>query len=389
MIELSSDQKQCLDAIMSWCVTGNSTNRFVMGGLAGTGKTTLIKYFRDLMNQMYRVAFCALTGKAASVLRRKLGHISEMDYCGTIHSLIYDPVFDEITHEIKDWILKSYINYNLIVIDEASMLSEELLADLSSYGIKILCIGDHGQLPPIKGELNLMENPDIKLEKIHRMCESNPIIQLSQKVRNGEKIPNGSYGDRVHKVDKNDPLEIQFLHDVAQDAMNNVILCAFNRDRVKFNLFLREVLERSTMFPLIGDRVICLRNNRHANVPVYNGVLGTVHSCNTYSNSLNMEIWIDGFDVVKYRGAVTRKIFEDPECKDRGGSITINGRRVPLDCFDYGYCITVHKSQGSEWPNVMVQEQTCSKWEHSRWLYTAITRSSDRLLWVAQGKEWS
>ena len=191
MIELSSDQQFCFDAIMSWY--SNPSALLSMGGYAGCGKTTLIGKMRNTLPRSTRVAFCCFTGKASSVLRSKL-QLFEIqrfpdDYCGTIHSLIYEPILDDVTNEIIGWVLRVKIPYDLIVIDEASMVNEELFKDLCSYNIPILAVGDHGQLPPIDGNLNLMKSPMLKLEKVHRFAESNPITKVSILAREQGFIP--------------------------------------------------------------------------------------------------------------------------------------------------------------------------------------------------------
>ncbi len=71
------------------------------------------------------------------------------------------------------------------------MVSEDIFRDLTSYGIDILAVGDHGQLPPIEGKFSLMSDPILRLEKIHRQAADNPIINLSMQIRENGKIPKG------------------------------------------------------------------------------------------------------------------------------------------------------------------------------------------------------
>ena len=403
MIELSSDQQFCFDAIMSWY--SNPSALLSMGGYAGCGKTTLIGKMRNTLPSSTRVAFCCFTGKASSVLRSKL-QLFEIqrfpdDYCGTIHSLIYEPILDDVTNEIIGWALQAKIPYDLIVIDEASMVNEELFKDLCSYNIPILAVGDHGQLPPIDGNLNLMKSPMLKLEKVHRFAESNPITKVSILAREQGFIPRGTYGDLVHKVPKNHSMITQFINQCG-DFQNSSILCGFNRTRIDLNKRIRERLGFKG-FPNIGERIICLKNNKKAKYcPIYNGILGTVKDCSNHISYLKLFASIDG-ELKSYKGKISPGVFnnekppmndfiydEDDEEDDDDPHRFMNHKggkkiKIYLDCFDFGYALTVHKSQGSEWDNVMVIEQPCDYWSGlnwNRWLYTAVTRAKNRLLIV-------
>lgn len=402
MIELSPDQQSCFDAIMSWY--SDSGNFISLGGYAGSGKTTLISKIRNDLPTSIRIAFVAFTGKAASVLRNKLQMFQiqrfPSDYCGTIHGLIYIPEIDELTNEVIGWSLVEKLDFDLIIIDEASMVNEALFRDLQSFGIPILAVGDHGQLPPIEGSLNLMRNPMLRLEKVHRFAESNPITHVSRLAREQGFIPNGTYGDLVHKVSNGHSMITQFV-DQSGDFQNSAILCGFNKTRVGLNIKIRERLGYQGKAPNIGERVICLKNNKDAKqCPIYNGVLGTVHDCNIHYSFYELFCKIDG-EEKHYKGKISKTPFnnENPDMGDfiyeeettiqdsNSANIIPFGKKKKryLDCFDFGYALTVHKSQGSEWDNVMVIEQPCRYWsgkDWNRWLYTAVTRAKNRLLIV-------
>jgi len=403
MIELSPDQQSCFDIIMDWY--RSREDLLTMGGYAGSGKTTLIGKLRGSLSESTRVAFCAYTGKAASVLRSKLNLAfmeNSDDYCGTIHSLIYEPLVDDETNEITGWVLKPLLDYDLIIIDESSMISEDLFSDLKSFHIPMLYVGDHGQLPPIEGTLNLMSNPIIKLEKVHRFAEHDPLTKISILAREQGYIAHGTYGDFVHKVPPKHSLITDFINN-SDDFSNTAILCGFNNTRVSINEKIRNWGERKGKLPRAGEKVICLKNNKDAKeCPIYNGVLGIVTSCESYFDHLNLTVKIDG-EIKSYRGKVSRNIFnnskpdlnefiwEESKTKQPSETRFISMANKPvrrkryLDCFDFGYALTVHKSQGSEWGRVMVIEQPCSYWSGdnwNRWLYTAVTRSTKQLLIV-------
>jgi ATP-dependent exoDNAse (exonuclease V) alpha subunit len=165
-LTFSRDQQAALDAIQRWC-TGNprGDNQYkTLGGYAGTGKTTLIAYLAEVWPS---VAVAALGGKAAHVLRYKGVDAT------TIHSLIYYP------HEDDDGTIRFRRKHNLrdvqtLIIDEASMTNHFLFADLLSFKLPVLFVGDHGQLEPIGPNPGLMAHPDLRLEKIHARRPTTP-----------------------------------------------------------------------------------------------------------------------------------------------------------------------------------------------------------------------
>jgi len=388
-ITLSSDQKNALDQMMEWW--GNPEAKLLtLGGFAGTGKSTLLAEFRTLLPSSYSVAFCTFTGKASTVIYKKLKGADSLfssDTCGTIHSLIYEPVLDD-DDIIVDWILKTSLTAQLIIIDEASMVNEELFKDIRSFGLKVLAVGDHGQLPPIGGSLNLMDNPHIKLEKIHRQAEENPIIQLSLMARLDGYIPYGTFGNSAAKVPPKDPMINTFINNT-KNFNETAILCGFNKTRVDLNKRIRIKFKFPRNDPIIGDRVICLQNNKDANI--YNGLTGTLIDIKKMSSYYRAEIKMDGYNK-HYIGPIMSDAFNavKPDLNDRDrihfypGDGSGPSYQYP-DVFDYGYCLSVHKSQGSEWNRILLIEQRCSYWEGenwNRWLYTAVTRASEQLLIV-------
>jgi len=398
MISLSKEQEAAKDSTLDWYF-GSKQELFTLGGYAGTGKTTLLGYIRQQLPRTIKVAFCCFTAKAGSVLKCKLNEslsIRQTDFCGTIHSLIYKPIIDEETEKIIGWERKELteVAYDLIVIDEASMVGELIYQDLASYGIPILAVGDCFQLPPIEGSLNLMDKPDIKLEKIHRQAEGNPIIRLSMDVRECGYIREGSYGGKAAKViGTKHPLVKQFIGNT-KSFSNTMILCAFNKTRVSINDGIRKTFGRVGR-PSSGERVICLRNNYNAqDCVIVNGAQGFITNIADANSHWEVQVKLDNEEGY-YFGAIDKDTFgnDQPEFTTRKvqrfrliphlsvPEIEVGG----LDYFDYGYCLSVHKSQGSQAERVMVIEERSSAWSpeyFSRWLYTAITRASDQLLIV-------
>lgn len=380
-ITLSPDQQEAFDCIMDHWQKGST--RLTVGGYAGTGKTTLIKEAvkalrgrsrRKWRQKDARIAFCAYTGKASEVLRRKL-HASQAmnsdDYCGTIHGLIYEPTFYD--GKLVGFKRRDTLDYDLIVVDESSMVNEDIDSDLSSYKVPILYVGDHGQLPPIEGQLNLMANPDIKLEKIHRQAEGNPIIKLSMMARETGCIPVGEYGPYARKISD------QMAVDKIENPQDALILCNFNYFRVSMNRRVRSLLGIVERGPVVGDRVICLKNNKDAGI--YNGMTGTIKTIQEHDLlSYWAEIDMDGSGL--FSGLISTKQFGAEKTPMRVAGWT---KEHPVECFDFGYAITVHKAQGSEADRVVLFEQRSQYQDNDnwkRWFYTAVTRARERLLIV-------
>jgi exodeoxyribonuclease V len=167
---LSPDQDRVLLALMSW-LREKPSLFITVGGYAGTGKTTLVSVLRAIIKELYpnyKVAFACYTGKASQVLKQKLvaqKAIQPKDFCGTIHSLMYTAVTSE-DGQILRWKRNAELPYDLIIIDEASMVTSDIWNDLTKYGLPMIAVGDHGQLPPIDSAFNLMDNPELRLEKM-------------------------------------------------------------------------------------------------------------------------------------------------------------------------------------------------------------------------------
>jgi|TARA_B110000495_G_C23038578_1_gene621429 exodeoxyribonuclease-5 len=357
-----------------------------MGGYAGTGKTTLMSMLQDKLNSA-TIAYCAYTGKAASVLRKKLNeHNQDIEMncsVSTIHSLIYKPKLDAQGH-VAGWAKKPNIDADLVVIDEASMIGQGVHEDLLSYGVPLLYVGDHGQLPPINESFNLMQDPMLRLETPHRFSENSPLIKLSMLARLEGRIPFGQFSDNVKKLPRseiskpNGDIE-KFVKSKSLLDGSAVIVCGFNKTRIGLNAKIRDYNDFAEHTPMIGDRVICLKNNKRSNVPLYNGAHGTLRHIvkNPRLEYANSVIEMDGVNEDMFRGKMLYGAF----AKEKFNSYeTAPGQEV----FDYGYAITAHKSQGSEFEKVMVIEEGKYVWRENwnKWLYTAVTRSSGQLLIV-------
>ena len=411
---LSKDQIEAKNTILDWIHSSRRATYITMGGYAGTGKSSLIAEVRKSLPPRWKVAFCAYTGKASGVMKDKLisaNAINNNDYVGTIHSLCYRPREDPDTKLIV-FERVPYIGYDLIVVDEASMVNKELFNDLRSYGIPMLFVGDHGQLPPIStDDFNLMSNPLIRLEEVHRFGNNNALLDLSVMARNGDSIPFKVFDDKVAKVKESDPLVNDFIQNHLGDFSDGVCLCGTNNTRVDVNQLIRLNLgvieDIDDKIPRIGDRVVCLKNNKNLVEPIYNGMLGRLESIGTvdkFDEAYMVRVNVD--DGFTHDGMVAKQHFGEMKYSADGKEFVtmkelmnlktnltvmerkrlrgkLGKRKIYLDAFDFGYCLTVHKAQGSEWGNVLLFEETSGYWDsdyRNKWLYTAVTRSSDRLL---------
>ena len=251
----SPQQDQALQAIARWRTGGSQV--FRLFGYAGTGKTTLAQ--EVARNVRGRVLYAAFTGKAALVLQSKGCHDAS-----TIHSLIYRcyPVTetDDNGRETERLVyglnpLSEVISASLVIVDECSMVDERLGRDLLSFGTKILVLGDPAQLPPVRGEGFFTTGaPDFMLTEIHRQAADNPIIRMSMTVREGGRLARGAHGaSRVIPIGDLRPFE---------DRLADQVLVGLNKTRRVINARVRKQLGRDPDYPEVGDKLVCLKNNR-------------------------------------------------------------------------------------------------------------------------------
>ncbi len=385
MFELSKDQDKALNQMLDFYASKNKDRDFLtLGGYAGTGKTTLISELRkeiDTINPKAKIAFCAFTGKAVQVLKNKLVQnqaIYKKDEISTIHSLIYRTIEDE-RGAVLGWIKKELeeVDFDLIIVDEASMVDEKIWNDLKYYAIPIIAVGDHGQLPPISGNFNLMNTPEIKLENIHRQAEGNPIIQVSILARERGKIPHQKWDKNVFKVPTYEGHE--YFEDLFSSYNSEtLVLCNFNNTRLRLNQSIRNHLGFEGANPQKNDRVICLRNNHEKQI--FNGMQGYIKYIKPKNElSYDVEIEMDGSSKL-YTGLISKDQFNSETTLN---NINKSYKTQGLDLFDFGYALTVHKSQGSQAKKVILFEERNkhqSDDDFRRWLYTAVTRAEEKLI---------
>lgn len=364
-MQWSQQQATALKKVADWIKDKRAPQVFRLFGFAGTGKTTLAKELAGTVQG--QVQFGAFTGKASLVLRQKGCHNAS-----TIHSMIYRLVED--TDGKPTFILNRDSDIamcQLIIIDECSMVDEELGRDLLSFGVKVLVLGDPAQLPPVKGAgFFTSQEPDVLLTDIHRQAADNPIIRLSMDARDGKRLQIGTYG--TSKIIRRNDLD-------RTEVMNaDQVIVGLNRTRRTYNARIRKLKGISSGNPVPGDRLVCLRNNREKGL--LNGGMWEVNSSSSIAGKfLSMRVRsLDDPGVIEpVEASVPIEFFEGRE-----EQVPWKVRREH-DEFDFGYVITAHKSQGSQWDKVVLfDESGCFRDDSWRWIYTGITRASESLIIV-------
>jgi len=384
-MDYSTDQQKILNHLLKWS-TQNDSAFITVGGYAGTGKTTLIGAFRQELQRrspQIKVGFACYTGKASQILKQKLQEQNAVypdDFCGTIHSLIYSPMVDD-EGKITSWRRNLEIPYQLLVIDEASMITEEIWSDLCSYHLPIIAVGDHGQLPPIGGEFNLMQNPQLRLEQLHRHAQGNPIIEIATLARTTGAIPYQTFSPTVKKIPRNSD-EVNDLCENLLSSVNSdvLLLCGNNWTRTALNKRVRQLRAYESTQPQLHESLICLKNNYTAEGgPIYNGMIGQLEKLTVAGDDwYEVEIYFPDQDQL-YQGKISQHQFNQEKVIETVKSLP---RSLIGDRFDFGYALTVHKAQGSQAETVMVFEERSKYWDQEqwqRWLYTAVTRAVKNL----------
>lgn len=416
----SPQQDNALVQVAKWIHDkDNDQQCFRLFGYAGTGKTTLAKHLAEGVDGT--VLGAAYTGKASHVMRQK-GFVG----ASTIHSLIYhskdksrallkdlEAELSEVLYELNSElgqedrgnpeVIEKYVDNDktvvtlrekieeernsqsqpmftlntesvvkeadLVVVDEISMVDDRMGMDLLSFGTKVLVLGDPAQLPPIGGAGFFTENctPDIMLDEIHRQAADNPIIAMATKIRNKEALAVGDYGDSMVA----EKCHINETHALAADQ----ILVGRNKTRSATNCRMRSLLGKSSngRLPEAGDKLVCLHNNHDKGL--MNGAIWMVDDIGQISeNRVYMTILPEG-------GGYAQEV-DAHAAIFRGEELHWTEKR-DAEQFDYGYALTVHKSQGSQWDNVLLfDESHCFRKDKWRWLYTGLTRAAKRVILV-------
>lgn len=380
-MQYTPGQLELLDKVKKWFHQRKKMKPwFSYSGAAGTGKTFIISAIVEELNLKRDEYICAAyTGKAATNLLRN-GLPAK-----TIHSLIYH-VYTEHVKFYDDngnekvitkmhTVLKDALEpeLQLIFIDEATMVNDAMRDELTSFGIPIIFIGDMNQLFPIFGISSVMKYPDHMLTQIIRQKEGDPIIQLSQAILKDIPLRCGQYGtSRVLS-------RIEYGKNVLDDY--DQIICAKNKTREKLNQVIRnDILHRKIPEPVIRDKVICRQNNWSIEVKgicLTNGLIGFVTDVDRSGAH-------KGYWTISIKPDFMDETFEDLKMDLKYMRADLDTRKnygiAKYEKFEYGYAITCHLSQGSQWPRVLFIDENFQDSDTTKRLrYTAITRASQSI----------
>lgn len=371
----------------------------VISGYAGTGKSTLVRFIIDALG-LYdnEVCFACYTGKACQVLLQK-GNKNVR----TLHKLLYDSFPKPEGGFFRKPKLELDEDYKLIVVDEVSMAPKELMDLLFRHRVHVICLGDPFQLPPVdkNADNHLLDKPHIFLDEIMRQAAESEIIRLSSQIRKYESIDNNFKGNEVKIFDQRE-LNTGML------LWADQIIVGTNQTRVMINNTVRKCLGRGQK-PEDGDKVICLRNYweffSEEESSLVNGTIGYLQ--NSFESFAQIPMWARTNDSVprqidiiqgdfvsdfgetyKNVSMDKRLILEGVNSLDWKTAYKLQKspktmHLVPYE-FTYGYAITCHKAQGSEYPKLLIYEEGFPyvKEEHARWLYTAMTRGIEQVVWL-------
>lgn len=381
----TDEQNKALQAIKKWWALLQSGLRssdyeyhseFFLDGGAGTGKSTLAGLIIDELQLDPKNVICgAYTAKAARVMRRK-----GLPNASTLHSLLYEPIVRD--GRIIGWRQKGVnsplVNAELIIVDEVSMVSNDIAKDIRAFQQPILVLGDvDGQLPPISG-LGAFTNrkPDFRLLEPHRTAADSPILRLAWSVRDGHQLQIG--GSDVARVQQMKADSWPVITD--RDWQ---VICGRHKTRFAVTRRARERYGFEGNHPLPGEPLICRRNS--PSHKLFNGDFCTIWRLldkhpSIGSAYLHADLITDEetLENVRISCELFQRHLQHDDVKELEGNST--QRHLLLD---WSYAITCHSAQGSEFPNVIVIDDQFARWDKDlrrRWLYTAITRASEKLI---------
>ena len=407
-MEWSPQQHEALEKVQRWLRDPRDQMVFRLFGYAGTGKTTLAIEIAKLARNLRGgyTLFGSFTGKAALVMRKK-GCNGAM----TLHSMIYKPRRakrddEDADRDIPMWQLNPesvLADAGLLIVDECSMVGEDLGRDVMSFGVPVLVLGDPAQLPPVGGAGFFTEGhvPDVMLTEIHRQAADNPIVRIATDIRTGVGIQLGNHkgareGTGVAIITRS---QLALKTELAAEQ----ILCGKNDTRVTLNRRIRGQLQElgklphgrtvNDPLPVVGDRIICLKNKRDRGF--LNGGMWTVKEIRDRDIIAKKKgrddvsyLAVDSIDGMGTNYAMVPNPFWFWNGKANDLHLPEKMQRSHYHEFDYGYAITCHKSQGSQWDKVLVYDESQifgragEEDIPDRWLYTAATRAAEALIIV-------
>lgn len=378
----------------------------VLAGFAGTGKTTLIKI---ISMEWGTPIVVTPTGKAALRVRESTG----LD-ASTIHRWMYTATPDAKTGIAK--FARRHLSEipltrnRMVVIDESSMVGPDLWKDIylicRQLDLKLVCIGDGFQLPPIvppnTPPFSLLdpkfvaqhEAERMEMTEIVRQAQDSPVIRASMALRNGAGLAGLRELPRV-------PANQFWLTAMNCFQSGGVTICHKNATRFQINAGMRAMFGFSDEAPRPGEPLLVLRNNYNAGVvngetiefspwervpeeyervhDNWNDISEDVRFGSLRIGGMGPRV-VMALEEIHGRTKASSRAIENAAARWARINGVLSGDEIaPHLSANFGYALTAHKSQGSEWPFVFVAVEPSirlNEEEGCRWLYTAITRSS-------------
>lgn len=366
----------------------NKEKYSTIGGYAGTGKTFLVNAIMEYMGYTYDdVAMASFTGKAALRLQ-EFGHLNAK----TLHNLLYKTIKVGGNFIHTPYPREEFVGLKLIIVDEVSMVPDNIVRTLANTGVHIIFLGDPFQLPPIGKDNGLLANPHVLLTEIMRRGDMNTITEFSERLRLGKKLPKIS--DEFIRVHEKEEFNI------GMGFWADQILCGTNKTRHSLNYQMRQEHGFYESLPMQGDKLLWTRNNwklfGNKGYSLVNGMIGYAMSdasnakevisfdTNAMVSHIDFSPDFDSserFERVKFDAKPF--LYEPLPNGQLIYSVDNSSAKDPRDVIntvDFGYAVTVHKAQGSEYKKVLGLEERMRGSEHARWMYTMATRSSDKLV---------
>lgn len=390
-IILNDEQEKIKNQAVHWFLH-ESSQLFEISGLAGTGKSVLIAAILSALHlEVNEVAAMSYTGQASIVMRTK-----GFPAAKSIHSTLYDIVETSDYNDVlaakfgavgkkKEFVLKKFIDpaIKLFFVDEAYMVPENMVADIMSFGIKVIAAGDSHQLPPVGGNPAFLTGNNVHyLTKLMRQSLDDPIVYLSHRAIYGQPIHNGMYGNNVMVINDTD-----FIPQMVGFA--DCILCGTNKTREYMNSYVRSLAGFQGNFPRYGERIICRKNDWDVSIDgiaLANGLAGTVVNNPDPSafdgNTFKVNFKPDLSNKVFYDVPINYKYFISPFDVKASLKSGFEAKWLTGELFDFAYCLTTHLAQGAEYNNCVYIEEFMRQQIQNQLNYTAITRAKRGLIYI-------
>jgi len=436
-LNYTAGQKKALLDIQN-LIDKNKQANYLLAGYAGTGKTTIAENIAKYAKEKGKdVAILAPTNKAANVLTQKLkdAGVKQLS-ASTIHAAIYgqpDP-------ETGEWVPKKGMKNSVIIVDESSMISKELMEDLLEVAENksniFIFMGDGFQLEQIGQSSNLFESKDntslfektygvkldgvTELKEVKRQSLDSNILKVATLSRtdNESYIPSTSLPD--FKVSKDKAEFVEDFKKSIRESEDSVMIVATNNERLGMNAVARnEKFGKDKGIINANDTLISVANS----ASYKNSETFKILSLNSDPERLDIQVKTSKNSIEKfegylldaindkgenvtlyhlpllnipslYHGQLLEYAMENKEFHDKLESRFLifeddKGREhisKNLIITTFGYAITAHKSQGSQWQKVFVnQNYVAPSWNAARWYYTAITRSAKDVIALNSG----